>query len=307
MTRTQQIALAVTTLVLLGGGVLAAGRAGSAERAGLPKSEPPTTPGAAALPGAAGAVFDGFCEASAVVPWSGGYLVGDNETEGALYPFSGALAPLPALALSAQVEDIEAVTLLPDGSLLVVGSQGANKNGKRKPLRERVVVQGHPAVTPDLSGCAVCVSARDRPPKEGGLSIEGAASWAGELWLGVRSPVVGGEALLLKMEGDPRAALAVKETVPVDLGGRGVRDLLVHDGALIVLAGPSGGGDGEHVLYRIPAPGSAPERLAGVLPAGAEGIARQPDGALLVVTDGDGKPGEPCVAPSRWARVPFTP
>jgi hypothetical protein len=268
--------------------------------AAAPPSPAAATPAPAPLPTTG--VLAGLCEASAIVPWGGGYLVGDNETEGALHRFGPDLAATGPLPLGAVVEDIEALAVLPDGGLLVVGSQGANKNGKRKPNREQVLVLGAAPVTPDLSGCPECGPARALPPKEGGLSIEGAAYWGAHLWLGVRSPLRDGKALLLRMEGDPRVALSVAEVVPVDLGGLGVRDLVPDGVGMLVLAGPTGGGDGAHRLYRLDVPTAPPKLVRDGLPSSAEGLLVEP-GGLLVVTDGDGKPGAPCAAPATWARL----
>lgn len=201
------------------------------------------------------------------------------------------------------MEDVEALAVI-DGTVLMVGSQSANKNGKLKPDRERIELDGHPPIRPDLTACTACEAARGLPPKEGGLSIEGAAWWGGSLWLGVRSPLDGGKALLLRMEGSPTTALRVAEQVPLDLGGFGVRDLTVHDGALLVLAGPLSGVAQAHRLYRLSAPTSPPSLLPGDLPAGSEGVVVD-GGELVVVTDGDGEPGAGCVVPARWYRLPL--
>ena len=83
--------------------------------------------------------FTGFCEASSILAWQGGYLVGDNETEDRLFVFSVDLAPRPPRKLSSEVEDIEALAATPEG-VLVVGSQGANKRGERRPRSERVLL-----------------------------------------------------------------------------------------------------------------------------------------------------------------------
>lgn len=274
-------------------------------------SATPPSPTPPAASSAQAGTLAGLCEASAIVPKADGFLVGDNETEDRLHGLSRGMETAAPRALGAEVEDIEALVALPDGGLLVVGSQGASKKGKRKELRERVLVLGGSVpeatpVRPDLSACGACEAARGRPPKEGGLSVEGAAWWSGALWLGLRSPLVDGQALLLRMEGDPRVSLSVAQVLSVDLGGDAVRDLLVHDGALLLLAGPADDARRPHALYRLGSPGAAPTRLPLELPPGAEGIAvDQAD--LVVVTDGDGPPGTACKEPAGWVRVPLPP
>ena len=261
--------------------------------------------GGGAAPSASQGILPGLCEASAIVRSPEGYLVGDNETEDRLHAFTRAFEPAAPRRLSSPVEDIEALARVDDG-LLVVGSQSASKSGKRKPDRELVLLDGHAPVRPDLTACPECEAARPLPPKEGGLSVEGAASWAGALWLGVRSPVPGGRAVLLRMEGDAATDLRATGRVELGLDGNGVRDLATHDGSLLVLAGPVDGRDAPHRVYRLDRVDAAPVRLSLELPAGAEGIVVD-EGALVVVTDGDGQPGKPCKAPARWMRVPMTP
>ncbi|MBN1334660.1 MAG: DUF3616 domain-containing protein [Deltaproteobacteria bacterium] len=246
-------------------------------------------------------VLPGLCEASAVIPWQDGFLVGDNETEDRLHGFGPTMEPGAPLPLGTQVEDVEAVTLTPFGPL-VVGSMGTNRKGRAKPMRRRVVVVGYDPLEPDLSGCPACIRARDLPPKAGGLAVEGAAWWRGTLWFGLRSPLLDGRAILLRMEGDPTVALEVAEVVPVDLGGLGIRDLLVRGDDLFVLAGPTGEGADAPRLFSLSAPGSPPLEVEVVLPGQSEGIAFLGED-LLVVTDGDGEPGSACRVPATWTRV----
>jgi hypothetical protein len=260
--------------------------------------------GTAATAGGGRGTFDGFCEASSVVPWRGGFLVADNETDDRLYAFSAAMAPLPPLVLAPPLEDIEALALTPAG-LLAVASQSRTKHGKRRPAREQVLLEGHAPITPDLSGCGPCAAARRLPPKEGGLSVEGAATWGGALWLGLRSPLgAGGKAILLRMAGEPSSSLSVAEVVEVDLGGLGVRDLMPSGSELLLLAGPADDASVPHRLYRLASPGATPVRLASTLENGTEGLAPAPGGGLLVVTDGSGAPGRRCREAATWRVIP---
>lgn len=247
-------------------------------------------------------ILDGFCEASTLAPWGDGVVVGDNETEDRLFAFDADFRPRGTLPLAAPVEDVEALAVLPQG-LLVVASQGANRKGRPRPLREQVLLLGAHPIRPDLSGCAPCEAARPLPPKEGGLSVEGAAAWRGALWLGLRSPLVDGRALLLRMVGDPAVALAVAEVTQVDLGGQGVRELVPDGEALLVLAGPPDRDPGGHSLYRLDAPGGTAVRLPVDLPPSAEGVLPVARGRYRYVTDGDGQPGKPCVVPATWGEA----
>lgn len=248
-----------------------------------------------------GGELRGLCEASSILPWEGGFLIADNETEDSLHAFDASLQPRPPLPLPEIVEDIEAIALLPAG-LLVVGSQGANKKGKPKPLREKLLLLGSASIRPDLSGCPACERARPHPPKEAGLSVEGAVWWMGSLYLGLRSPLQGGKARLLRMEGDPAVELHVAEERLLDLGGQGIRELVPLDKGILVLTGPADAERGAHRLYELASPDGDPRLWPIVLPCSAEGVARAVDGSFIAVTDGDGEPGEPCRTPARWVR-----
>lgn len=240
------------------------------------------------------------------MPWEGGWLVGDNETPDRLFRFTADLAPAGETKLGDPVDDIEALALAGDRPW-VVGSQSANKEGKVRPLRERVALLGQPAFTPDLTTCPACIQARGRAPNRGGLNVEGAAVWDGRLWLGLRAPLEGDRALLLQTDADPSkpTAFTVTRAMPVDLGGLGVRELVPWKQGLLVIAGPVDDAAVAHQLWWLASPDAAPQRLPVDLPPGTEGIAPTGDG-LLLVTDGDGKPGSTCAKPATWQRLKVT-
>lgn len=259
------------------------------------ESSPSTTPPENEL--------DGLCEASTIIERPGGFLVGDNEAERILFRFDKALQPDGRLPFAARVEDIEAIAPTPHG-LLVVGSHGRNKKGKPRPDRSAILNLSTQRVTrADLSACSACVAAEPYAPKEGGISIEGAAWWDAALWLGLRSPLEGERALLLRMRETTSERLTIVETVELDLGGRGIRELRERDGTLWLLAGAPGTGDVAPALFRLDSPDGELERIELALPQGAEGFAWADDTTLIVVTDGDGKPGKRCKSPATWRQV----
>jgi hypothetical protein len=100
------------------------------------------------------------------------------------------------------------------------------------------------------------------PSKENGLDIEGLAVRGNKLLLGLRGPVLAGWAMLLEIE--------VEETEPgvlglceigdqgrlykkhfLNLGGRGIRDLVLDGDDLIILAGPTMDVEGTMLFYRL--------------------------------------------------------
>lgn len=101
------------------------------------------------------------------------------------------------------------------------------------------------------------------PSKENGLDIEGIAVSGNRVALGLRGPVLRGWACILELYLDlhkphrlkPRkigedGARYLKHFV--DLGGLGIRDLLIDGDDLLILAGPTMDLDGPAPLYRWP-------------------------------------------------------
>ncbi len=245
----------------------------------------------------------GACEASSILPWEGGWLVGDNETPGHLYQYNADFTERVPLPLAAPVDDIEALAAA-DGSVWVVGSHSTNKRGERRTSRERLLRPDGTAAAIDFTACSACLDARNLAPNAGGLNIEGAAWLHGQLWIGLRSPLVRGQAQLLALDASGR----VERILLADLGGLGVRELVADGAGWLLVAGPVADGDTPHSLYQMDTPDSPPIRLPIDLPSSTEGIARdaaQP-GQLVYVTDGDGKNGD-CAPPATWGRVALPP
>jgi len=156
-----------------------------------------------------------------------------------------------------------------------LGSHSRAKDGRERPDRARLFATqlatnenrpqlrfvGHPytgliealAAAPLLARFHLAEAVR-RVPGDGGLNIEGlAAGPRGELWLGFRSPVPEGKALLVPLT-NPEAviqggAAQLGEPVLLDLGGRGVRDIVWSGAEWFVIGGGVTGG-GSSRLYR---------------------------------------------------------
>lgn len=152
------------------------------------------------------------------------------------------------------------------------------------------------------------------PGKDNGLDIEGLAVAGDKVFLGLRSPVLRGWAVVLELhlEDDGAHELRLKKIGPkgrayrkhiLDLGGLGVRDLCADGQDLLVLAGPPMTHDGPVRVYRWKGAAAEseesvvwPDELGGpvlTIPHGegedrAEGIALLPGAnppSLLVVYD----------------------
>jgi hypothetical protein len=141
------------------------------------------------------------------------------------------------------------------------------------------------------------------PGKDNGFDIEGLAVSGERVFIGLRGPVLRGWACVLEVHpvdaGDRLQLEPVEKKRPyrkhfLDLGGLGIRDLLVLGDDLLILAGPTMALDGNCAIWRWTngAVGGAPSEVAPllVLPTRdahdrAEGFAALPDGSLMVVYD----------------------
>ncbi|WP_421857094.1 DUF3616 domain-containing protein [Oricola sp.] len=86
------------------------------------------------------------------------------------------------------------------------------------------------------------------PAKENGFDIEGLAVVGKRVFLGLRGPAVGGRALIVELKLKPGGKGGLKpgkidgehyRLHAFDLGGYAMRDLLVRDGRLVILTGPT--------------------------------------------------------------------
>lgn len=218
--------------------------------------------------------------------------------------------------------DLEGATRAGD-RIWWIGSHSRTAEGKRAPNRQRLFATrllpvgagsapalepvGRPysrllddlLVEPTLRNVPLA-EAVARAPEEGGLNIEGlAAAPGGTLWVGFRSPVPAGRALLVPIL-NPEAVLQgerarLGDPVQLDLGGLGVRDLLWAGGRCWILAGPVDGG-GNFRLYAWEGPGrtarawpwttSLPRRFR---PEALLAPERENPGRLLVLSDDGGR------------------
>lgn len=247
-------------------------------------------------------VLAGLCEGSGLVgdpadPAS--LLAADNEVADHLVRIGVDGAPGGTVPLAQRVEDLEA--LASDGeSVWAVGSFSHGKSGKAHPERARIVQLrggGTRVWSVDWSGCAACADPDAPHDAAASLNVEGAAWWAGHLWLGLRAPLGdGARAWLVELTPIELVDRFEVRAFPVDLGGLGVRDLAVQPGKperLYILAGASQGNT-VSALYTLDAPGAAPVRAPLALPEGAEGLVVRAEGSLRAVTDGAAGPDGTC-------------
>lgn len=104
------------------------------------------------------------------------------------------------------------------------------------------------------------------PSKDNGLDIEGLAVRQGEVWLGLRGPVLRGIAILLRIRpAESGTCPGILELTPfaqgyryqrhfVKLDGLGIRDLCFDGEDLLILAGPTMDCDGPQRLFRLSDP-----------------------------------------------------
>jgi len=161
--------------------------------------------------------------------------------------------------------DLEAAAWL--GKRIVwIGSHSRNKKAKLRPSRHRVfatrlsrksgklalTVTGapYPSLVADLGKRWPSLELDPKlPPKEGGLSIEGLSntSKAGELLIGLRSPLIGEKALIVRLSNaaevlDSGETPRFGQPLLLDLAGRGIRSIEFwpERQRFVILAGPAG-------------------------------------------------------------------
>lgn len=99
------------------------------------------------------------------------------------------------------------------------------------------------------------------PSKDNGFDIEGIAVNGNQIFLGLRGPVLRGWAIILEIEVEESepGTLTLKDLGDgklyrkhfLDLNGQGIRELCLHDGDLIVLAGPTMDLEGAMQVFRF--------------------------------------------------------
>jgi hypothetical protein len=135
--------------------------------------------------------------------------------------------------------------------------------------------------------------------KAEGLNIEGLAVIGGDLFAGLRAPLIDGKAVLVKVGIDAlfapgRAPLkAAPDVIPVALGdGAGIRDLAaLPDGRLLALAGPTQNQtDVPFSLFKVALPDGAATQIATLAEERFEdrdGATRRAKAEGMVVLDAD--------------------
>jgi len=265
--------------------------------------------------------LSGLCDASAAARGADNtFLVGDDE-ESALYRFPavGGSPTRLRLPMEGGELDVEGSATVP-GGVWWVTSHDRGKGTTAAPSRRHLfrtspdgVVQedvtvlwtrllAHPELGPLLRATEGQTS-----KAVGGFSIEALHADGAHLWLGLRAPVVDGEALLVRLRNpsDPE----VDQLQRYDLGGRGWRALEPHRGVLYGVAGPPDD-EGDFQLVRIDLDAGTAEPVGldfGTLRP--EGLVSLPEGLLAISDDGkvevDGTRCRKLPAAQRRARAAF--
>lgn len=199
-----------------------------------------------------------------------------------------------------------------------IGSHARNKNGRYRPERHRFLalkishedgeLELNPVApaagtllesmlaAPTMAEFSLREASGIAPELPGGLNIEGlAAGPEGTLWIGFRSPVPGGRALLAQLRNPMEFATGHPAqwgpACRLDLGGKGIRDLVWTGQEYFVLGGNSGEG-GRTRLYRWTGPGAEPTpvKAPGIKDLNAEGLVAfgTPQSPRILVLSDDG-------------------
>lgn len=140
---------------------------------------------------------------------------------------------------------------------------------------------------------------------EGAVAVPEATDDGASVWVGLRAPLVGGKAVLLR-HANPAKALKFDKVAFVDLGGQGVRELTIAGDTVWGIGGSPADGTGQHSLWRFSARDLkhgaviAPE-IAGSIPNNSEGLAIWNRKAIILM-DGDEpeNDGDTCLVDSDY-------
>jgi hypothetical protein len=274
----------------------------------------------------------GACDGSTVLSVGAGHFLSASDEDNTirLYKSSGGAALWSRdfsefLELTGKKKpkeaDIEAGARI-GNRIYWVGSHGRDKKGNAEPSRHRLFATdvsgtgkaailkeaGHPAkgllvslLKQESAALAALKEAETKPHEKGGIDIEGMAATVNKtLLIGFRSPLVNGKAIVVELL-NPAELVATSAEAKfgkvelVDMGGRGVRDLIPGSGgkSFIVLAG-SPGTEGNFRLFDW-TPGTKPLESNIKFPEQRnwEGIARdEATGRYLFAAD-EGEAGTP--------------
>ena len=221
-----------------------------------------------------------------------------------------------------KLDDLEGLALDPSGWIYAITSQSLDGQGKSKKSREKLVrfrVKGDRVVDEGSVGSVKSALMATHPvladaaairqvKSGGGLNVEGleASADGRRLWVGLRSPLLDGRAILACIE-NPSGIFEAGETPHVatrletlDLGGQGIRGMsyVPSLGGYLLVSGPVGSaeeafrlwfwrGDADAAVRRVRLP-DVPgiEHAEGICPAVLHGR------PCLVIVSDDGKRDE---------------
>ncbi len=275
--------------------------------------------------------FFGMCDASGAVPIDERhFLVADDEDNVLrVYDADRPGPPLSAVDVSPWLQlpekksnkakraprppetDIEAGTRLGEAAYWLT-SHGRNSSGKLKPERLRLFATGMKVTDsklevlgsydhlltdlfadPRMARFGLAAAAEKAPKAEGGLNIEGMTGRPeGGVWIGFRSPLIEGRALLVPLLNPEQVILGQKsrfgEPLTLDLGGLGVRSLSSFRGSYLIAAGHTSEGGRARLFAWNGGARLAPLDLGAGRDLNPEGLftPEQRDEVLLLSDDG---------------------
>ncbi len=272
--------------------------------------------------------FEGTCDASGAVELDERTLVVADDENNWLRVYDAERGGPPlqqfdvSLALGLEKpkkeSDLEAATRAGDRAYFVA-SHGRNSKGKRDDNRlvffattlpldgKPLEVVGAPyrslledlVTDPKLAAFRLEEAALRAPKEPGGMNLEGMTSQPdGSVLLGFRSPIPGGDALLVRLlnpDGVIRGEKAeLSAPISLDLGGLGVRALSSWAGGYLIAGGPSGDG-GPFRLFHASYDHKVRPLAVELEGFGAEALFTPESGDQVLVLSDDGtRPVEGC-------------
>ena len=274
--------------------------------------------------------YFGLCDGSAVARLNDGNLIVANDENNVIttYPPTGG-QPISQVNLNKIAIKNPSLLVLPDSDketgapkeidieagvrvdnkIWWIGSHGLNKKAKVHPNRRTFFATNQP--TSDLLDLSVIegrtnlidsllanpsvlealpADIRDRPPKKGGLNIEGLAQSEDGLLVGFRAPLDGdaptkGRAYIVEIRESKSGEFETAKHWKLDLEDRGIRDIARNSKGYLIIAGPVETG-GQFALYSWDGENEGTTLLAELGEYGAEALVDMGDRWLIFSDDG---------------------
>lgn len=156
----------------------------------------------------------------------------------------------------------------------------------------------------DVEGSSASCDADPAFNLEGAVAVPEGNGEGAAVWVGLRAPLVGGKAVLLR-HADPSKALKFDKVAFVDLSGQGIRELTIAGDTIWGIGGSPADGNEEHSLWQFSARklehgAVISPSIAGSIPNKSEGLAIWNHKAIVLIDGDKPKGAKTCLIKSEY-------